>query len=823
MDDLLRRCVVWSCLVALWGAGVGLKAPESRGDETVRMAEYYGFLPLEIYKLDTRISGVVVADLDGDGKDDVAVANNARSRIDLLLTTEGPSDEDGAFGFGANRLTSTQRMRITSIPVNKEVVSLQAGDLDGDGKIDLAFYGKPAELTVLYNLGDARFGRPRRVPTGPAAESNSALALGDLNQDGRLDLTLMTSQEIITILQLADGSLGRPDRLPHTAPRPGVLKLVDIDGDGGDDLALLSGGDEYPIRVRFSRPGGRLGPEERFEIGQARAVAYGNLNGKPGAEVLTIESQTGRAVVHELRDGPSQDEERKGRLIVHPLPPGTTRNRALAVGDLDGDTRPDVVVTDPTNAQVFVVLQDDPDSGLGAVTTYPGLVGGSSLRMADLDGDGKDELFVLSEQEKQIGLSRMVDGRLSFPTPLPTFGGDPVGLTVGDLSGNGQPTVIYLAREKVEGKDVFTLRGLKRSETGDFSPLTWGTTDAVPIDGLTGPPRDIQILDVNRDGSLDILIFDPYAPPALLLGQGAEAAPKRSESRPGPLAGIAPSALTRSTLGDAEALLVAQGTFARSIRLDESGQWEVREQFNSGRTTAQLQAAAAIDLDGKGDQEIVMLDRTSKSLLILESPDDGATYRLASTLPVGTIDFLGLHLGDFDGDGKDDLLIGGTDKFAVVLTGEGGRRLEQIANFATDRQDGRLADLIAGDLNADGIPDILVTDTINHYIDILPFLDGNLTRGLSFQVFEQKSFRNLDDLIEPREMALGDVNGDGRTDLVLLVHDRILVYRQDSGDAPTAEPIAETDANEVEDADVPNSQTIDAGGTAANLLDDDPE
>jgi hypothetical protein len=820
MDDVLRRCVAWNCLVALIVAGGGIAAPEARGQGPALLAEYYGFLPLEIYKLDTRISGVVVADLDGDGQDDIAVANNARSRIDLLLTTEGPADEDGGFGFGVNRLTSTRRMRIKTIAVNQEVVSLQAGDLDHDGKIDLAFYGKPADLTVLYNLGDARFGRPRRVPTGPAAESGSALALGDLNQDGRLDLALMTSQEIITILQQADGSLGRPDRLPHTAPRPGVLKLVDLDGDGGDDLALLSGGDEYPIRVRFSRPGGRLGPEERFEIGQSRAVAYGDLDGKPGAEVLTIESQTGRAVAHALRDGPSEGEQRRGRLIVHPLPPGTTRNRALAVGDLDGDDRPDVVVSDPTNAQVFVVLQDDPDSGLGSVATYPSLVGGSSLRMADFDGDGRDELFVLSEQEKQIGMSRMVDGRLGFPTPLPVFGGDPIGLSLGDLDGDGRPNLVYVAREKVDDKDVFTLRALERSEAGDLTPLAWGETDAVPVEGLTGPPRDIRLMDVNRDGKLDILIFDPYAPPALLLGQGPDAAPVRSESRPGPLAGIAPSALTDSALGDEEAILVAQGTFARSIALDDAGQWAVREQFNSGRTTAQLQAAAVIDLDGEGAPEIVMLDRTSKSLLILESPDDGATYRLSETLPVGTMDFLGLHTGDFDGDGKDDLLIGGTDKFAVVLTGEGGRRLEQLASFATERQDGRLADLIAGDLNDDGVTDVLVTDTINHYIDILPFLDGKLALGLSFQVFEQKSFRNLDDLIEPREMALGDVDGDGRTDLVVLVHDRILVYRQDSGEAPAPESIAGADAN---GAGGPDEPLVEPAGTGSGGTDDVPE
>ncbi|RUL87219.1 FG-GAP repeat domain-containing protein [Tautonia sociabilis] len=750
----------------------------------VRLAEYYGFLPLEIYKLDDRISGLLIADLDGDGQGDIAVADNARSRIDLLLTTEGPSDEDGTFGFGPNRLPSSRRMRIVTIPVNKEIVSLQAGDLDSDGKIDLAFYGKPPELTILYNEGEGRFGRPRRIATGPASETGSALAVGDLDRDGRSDLALITSQEVITVLQQEDGSLGRPERLPHTAPRPGVLKLVDIDGDGGDDLSILSGGDDYPIRIRFSRPGGRLGPEERFEIASARAVAYGELDGEPGQEVLTIESQTGRAVVHALRRGPAPGEERKGRLIVYPLPPGSTRNRALAVGDLNGDGRPDVVTTDPSNAQVFVTLQDDPKSGLGAVTTYPGLVGGSALRLSDLDGDGRDELIVLSQQEKQIGLSRLEDGRLSFPTALPISGGDPIGLAAADLDGDARPEVLYLAREKVEGKDSYSLRGLKRADSGEFAPLRWGQVDAVPIDGLTGPPKDVKVLDVNRDGLLDILVFDPYAPPVLLLGRGGGEPPARSASRPGPLAGLDPSGLTVSELDDGgPAILVAQGTFARSIALDESGQWAVRDQFNSGRTTAQLQAAAAIDLDGDGSREVALLDRTSRSLLILEKPEGGGSYRSVGALPIGPIDFLGLHTGDFDGDGTEDLLIAGTDTFGVVLTGGDGFRLERLASFATDRQDGRLADLIVGDLNADGVPDVVLTDRVEHFIDILAFANGELHRGLSFQVFEQKSFNGIDVLIEPREIALGDVDGDGRTDLALIVHDRVLVYRQDPGES----------------------------------------
>ena len=66
-------------------------AKAGSGDDA-RLADYFGFLPLEVYKLDPRISGLLIRDLDGDKVEDIAVINNARSRIDLLLSTKKPGE-----------------------------------------------------------------------------------------------------------------------------------------------------------------------------------------------------------------------------------------------------------------------------------------------------------------------------------------------------------------------------------------------------------------------------------------------------------------------------------------------------------------------------------------------------------------------------------------------------------------------------------------------------------------------------------------------------------------------------------------------------------
>ncbi len=286
---------------------------------------------------------------------------------------------------------------------------------------------------------------------------------------------------------------------------------------------------------------------------------------------------------------------------------------------------------------------------------------------------------------------------------------------------------------------------------------------------------------MNKDREADIIIFNAYGPPLLLLGRAGGEPPAPAAGTLGPLTAATPAGLNTATL-DGGSLLVTQGTFARNITLDKAGQWQIKDQFNSGKPASQIIGAAAIDLDADGVPEIALLDKATKSLLFLDKKKESGVYLPGGSLSVGPIDFQGVHVADFDGDGKDDLLLAGTDKFGVVVTGGKGQKLKAIASYEPPRKDARLGDLIVADLNGDGHPDVAISDLNDHLIDIITYLGGNdLDRALTFKVFEKKSFRDRDSLIEPRDFAVGDVDGDKKTDLVLLVHDRVLIYRQDTG------------------------------------------
>ena len=200
----------------------------------------------------------------------------------------------------------------------------------------------------------------------------------------------------------------------------------------------------------------------------------GRSTARPGTEILVLEGQSGRAKVLTLDQSAGDEANKRGRLAFFALPQGTERGRSLAVGDINGDHRKDVIVTDPANAQVWVYLQTG-HSGLSSGQTFPSLGNTRTVRLAHQDGDGKDEVYVLSEQEKQIGRSVFENGRLSFPSPL-SLAGDPVAMDVADLDGDKNPEILYVAAQRYAkpGADSFELRAVTREKSGKLRPRKLG-------------------------------------------------------------------------------------------------------------------------------------------------------------------------------------------------------------------------------------------------------------------------------------------------------------------------------------------------------------
>jgi len=104
-------------------------------------------------------------------------------------------------------------------------------------------------------------------------------------------------------------------------------------------------------------------------------------------------------------------------------------------------------------------------------------------------------------------------------------------------------------------------------------------------------------------------------------------------------------------------------------------------------------------------------------------------------------------------------------------------------SYETKIKDGSYGNLTTGDINADGFMDFILVEYKHNHIEILTLnAAGKPVPAMRFKIFEDKTYREgrpQQPIVEPRQLKTADVTGDGKTDLVTIIHDRVIVYPQD--------------------------------------------
>lgn len=770
----------WAC-AAIVASGLGLagRQPTDAAEPTTELAEYYGFRPLEIFKLEARSGNMLAGDLNHDGLTDLAIVDNSNSRIDVLLQRKkAPDQKERSTTTDVNSFKSDWRFEHKKFPVDKALAALSLGDFNGDGRTDMAYIGLPDRLVIRLQpeTGEWKNGPTFRLPDLQLAQW--MMSAGDLNHDGKDDLAILGKNETFLLYQ-KEGEVQRPERIMNTSDKLGLLHIGDLDGDGRGDLCYLANDDSgRALCARFQTAASKLGPELRFDLDKPRSTTLKDIDGQPGMEILSIHGQTGRLRIFQVRRAEAKAGELAGQLIQYGFgQQAGSRERDLAVGDLNADNLQDIVVTDPEASQVLV-FQQVPGTGLDQGNAYPCLTGATQVRIGDLLNDKQMDVVFLSPKEKSIGVSRMETGRMTFPQAIPVEK-EPVLCALSDQDGDKSPELFYITRDRSGTKTNFLLKGLqavKRTEQLEWQPFGAGLTLS-----LKGDPEQIVPFDADRDGIQDLLVFQGTERPALLLKSDGKGGLKEITVEGGfGLGNLAASSVFIGQL-DEPALLVAQNNFARHLRLNEQSQWRIMDQYSDSESSAKIAGTATVNLDGQPGNEIVLIDQGVKKLRVLRK--EGTTYRPWREVDIGPFPYRGSYVADLNGDGLEDLLLFGGGKFGVLYANQTDPKLNELATFETNIEDSFLADVVAGDLNHDGRIDLALTETESHHIELLDYSkDLGLRHALAFKLFESKGISEREQSqTEPRESLIADVTGDGLEDLVLLSHDRVLVYPQDDG------------------------------------------
>jgi hypothetical protein len=335
--------------------------------------------------------------------------------------------------------------------------SIDLVDINGDGKLDLVMGQLPTgDINAVVSLGngDGTFASPRPIPSVAVP---SLLMIGDLDGDHRPDLLFSPDLAGPGVPPPADTSLrlslNGGDGTYGDALATGILSgrrgfdattttLGDLNGDLLTDIAVLN---SYEVEVALNSGHGTFAPVGRYphnlDVSAAlppsprprlgRTIAMGDLNGDLRPDLAVALESNFVSVLLNHGDGSFAPPI---FLTIAQLPD------TIVITDVSGDGRPDLIVAGepgagppPSTLNVFVNLGG---AAFAPPVVYPYSSGSYlGIQAVDLDSDGRADLFT---SDLMVRLNQG-DGTLAPPFPLPVAAGGPIAF--GDVNGDGKVDV----------------------------------------------------------------------------------------------------------------------------------------------------------------------------------------------------------------------------------------------------------------------------------------------------------------------------------------------------------------------------------------------
>jgi hypothetical protein len=541
----------------------------------------------------------------------------------------------------------------------------------------------------------------------------------------------------------------------------------DLDGDGLADLFVASGPRQtVDVFQGVSRPlGTQRYHEWRWRGGlsvasHADRVAVGDVNGDGRCDIVTLDESTGQAHVM------LQDPAAPFSFFVGNDPPAVGACRGLVLADVDRDGDLDLITNREAADAIALVLQGGA-SGWAIRESPTRRSTGRSLAVGDVNGDGWCDLVTLTEGGTSVVcLTQRTDGSLVFDDT-----DSPLGLAVDE---SGSP-VVQLGLD-VTGASLLPLASGQRGSPGERRGVC---------------QSGVCLADLDHDGVLDAIVNPGSGDPDfdLLVAYGFRESPTRRES---PSRFSTVERLSRSGLRESPTL-PSKGRLGAVADVDQDGRMDLitgdpdfdllRVLYSDPGTgqssplyqerlrvtpTSQTTGVVVVDVDRDGAPDLVTSSRTSLDLH-WGDPTSPGSFAPAEQLYPG-LAMAAVAVGDVDRDGCPDIVFADQAVIGCIRRDPSAPRgffppsfAPQLAPAANVRA------LALGDVDGDGILDLLAAR------DAAP--GAALFRGAGTGDFPFLMALDLP-VGSPRDCALADVDGDGRLDVLACGDDGAAVVRQ---------------------------------------------
>jgi hypothetical protein len=615
-------------------------------------------------------------------------------------------------------------------PTGADPVALAVADLNRDGKPDL-IVANNTDGTVGVLLGDGT-GSFLNQQTFACGANPFAIAVADVNGDGKPDLIVAnyTSSRVSVLLGNGDGTFGPPHSFA-TGNGPIALTTADVNGDGKPDI-LVANYSSGTVSVLDGVGDGTFQPQQTFAAGKdpiSIAAADLNNDGKTDIAVSNYNSSTVSVLLGTGTGSFSSPQT----FAVGGKP------RDLAIADVNRDGKPDLAVVNKTDGTASILLGNG-DGTFQAQTTFAVGTSPNAIAVADVNGDGKEDLIVAGGGTTYPAAAVLLgngDGTFQLPVTFAT-GSNPYALAVADLNGDGRLD-IAIVNQRDNTASVLL---------GDVPPTVLSINRTNPPGPITSDSSVTYTLTFNEsvtgvDASDFSLALNGVTATTPVVVSGSGAAYTVTVN------GISGAGTLGLNLVDDGGIIDAAGN-----PLQPGG--TAAFQTSHVSTAASHNSAALADVNGDGKPDLIVPSFARYNVAVSLGNGDG-TFQASQTFAAMS-DPYAVAVADLNRDGKPDLIVVNKMNSGCisVLLGNGNGTFQPQQTYAV----GFLPVAVAvADLNRDGTPDLIVANSFDRTSKVSVLLgNGNGT-------FQPQRTLNIGQY--PLCLAVADVNGDGNPDLIV--------------------------------------------------------
>ena len=713
-------------------------------------ADFPGWQGMRIIQQQGRPAVLHAADLNSDGRDELIVVNSRHSRLDIYRwlpeaerTAAAPAEKDRHNDLPMAPDFKRDELQLPHLPHD-----LVVKDLDGDGKPELIVLVRPPNRIVVYEQdGQAGWRQRRRTDLLPGE-------IAPLHNAMMLRRTGPGEDDFELLISFADGiqrlSLQEGKRADWLSPRPRKRRLnwwlVDLDGDGDQDLVERPADAKEVIRWYECSRAGRLMPAE---VLSDRAVNAAVVLGRPGggAQFLLLDG-TAAGLLRRFEFGRGKASP-LGRRQPLGLMAGVNTAWCGIMLKENGQQRPALVVADSQRPRLLThTLTED---GWQSQQSFPSV---SGVRAVAVPAAEPGTLLLWAKDAGDLHRSRWDGGRLTYPEPWPQS-------------------------PEVENRKILALAQVGSTtwwvqKVGDDLDLyLWWEGQQEPTKVRFGQKIGAKAEQVMWLAGERLLVKDTYARSAKL---AQVAGGKTTVSQPAHVKDI----------DLAQLKLLSIGGRLRLARLaDGVLQW-LGEDLHSVDQIMLAQGQKLIGYVAQGAGRGWAIQEGGQYIHRLESDDAGVAQVTQSfKLPGGTalVDdaVLGLMLADRNRVTK--LSQGQPNELKLLDS------IDNRIGRPSGLKEAAITRLATTDIDGDGRDEVVLFDDRRHQLTTLALVDGKLGPQISWPVFDDKTYPYSSDsrppVAEPRAVVALDLDGDRRQDLAMICHDRLILYL--ARDEPSSE------------------------------------